>query len=757
MSIHSRRILMGCTAVAALLVTDMVQMAQAAVDELVVTSQRRAQSITDVPIAVTAFDANMIQKMGINEAKDYLAMTPNVSFSESGQAGNRSVSINIRGVGNVDLGEVTSANSIGYYLDELSVGNTANGVVNPQLYDMEGIEVLRGPQGTYFGRNAAGGALNIRTKLPTDEFEGSFEATYGSFDTWGFNSVLNVPFSEKVMSRFVLSYEEGDGVTENVNPTGSDPNYEHMHVRGALRAMPTDSLTVDLSVSYTDEDQGADDTVATGVLDLDTKSIFGDMFIPVDSGIGFYPSNDDKFDHDREEFNNSEFLIVNLRAQLDFDRFMVRSITGLVDTETERKFDQDNIFTDTVNRDNLYEGESISQEIRFQSTGDWGVDWIVGGLYAEDTIEQFNSITAGADGSFDHPNIVGPGPDGLLPPIPPGFRINENNRKFETESWAIFADLTWHATEQIDVIVGGRFSHDEVSVRQFDTVAFEGAVPDVSGKVDFDNFTPRLVVSWDINDSTNIYASASAGYKAGGLDPDASGKEFDEEKLWSYEVGIKGDAADGRVRYSAAAFLVDWEDMQVQSNFLAVPGDISSAVESTLNAESAQNWGLEGELIAELTDNLTLQLGAGYIDSEFEDFKNAVLSGGAIVDVTGQRLPGAPEWTYNAALDYRRPLSNSDLEGFARAELFGRSESRSNIEAVAAPILGLPDFPYESPSFTVVNLRFGVETEQWGVDAFVENLFEEDYYTSSNDNFGISGMRVRPHPRVLGVRGRVNF
>lgn len=759
MSNRSRKILMSCTAVTALFTADALQTAHADVDEIIVQAQRRDQSITDVPIAVTAFDSESIQKMGISEAKDYLAMTPNVSFSESGQAGNRSVSISIRGVGNIDLGEVTSPNSIGYYLDELSVGNTANGVANPQLYDMEGIEVLRGPQGTYFGRNAAGGALNLRTKLPTEDGEGSAEITFGNFGTWGVNGMVNAPLSDKLLSRIVLSYEEGDGVTENVNPTGSDASYEHTHARLALRSMPSDTLTLDLSVSYTQEDQGADDSVGTGVLDLDTKSIFGLNRIPVDNNIGFYPNNDEKFDHDRKELNNSDFLVLNLRAQWDFDRYIIRSITGSVDSETERVFDQDNIFTDTVRRDNKYEGESVSQEIRIQSTGDWDVDWVVGGIYAEDTIEQFNSVTAGADSSFDHPNTDDPAQNGLLPPIPAGFRINENYREFETKSTALFADTTWHTSEQLDVTIGARYSRDEVSARFFNVVAFEEAQPDVSGSEDFTNFSPRIVLSYNVDDNTNVYASATAGYKSGGLDrlSNFTAKKFDEETLWSYEVGMKGKSADGRARFTLAAFMVQWDDMQVQSNFLAVPGDISSATESTLNAEGAENWGIEGELIAELSDNLILQFGAGYLDSEFDNFDNAVLSGNNVVDVSGERLPGAPEWTYNAALDYRQQLSWSDMEGYVRAELYGRSETRSNIEAVAAPVLGLPDFPYRSPGFTVVNLRFGVENEQWGVDAFAENLFEEDYFTSSNDNFGLSGMRVRPHPRILGVRGRVKF
>ena len=778
MSKTSRNLLMSCTAVAALLVVDAGQSVRAQLDEIVVTSQRREQSILDVPISVSAFDANMIEKSGISEAKDYLAMTPNVSFAESGEAGNRSISISIRGVANVSLGEVASANSIGYYLDELSVGNTANGVINPQLYDMERIEVLRGPQGTYFGRNAAGGALNITTKLPTDVMEGSIEGSYGSFDTWGLNGMINIPISEGFSARFVASYEESDGLVENINPNGA-PNsgYEYTHLRGAFRLAPTDNFTMDLSVSYTDEDEGADASVPTGVLDLDTKDIVGADYLSVDNGTGYYPANDDKFDHDAPEFNKSEFLLVNARAQLDFDRFMIRSITGLVDSEHSRAFDQDNIFTDTILRDNEYEGESFSQEVRFQSTGDWGVDWTVGAIYAQDEIQQLNTVFFGAVAGFDHPNIPGIGPDPVLGPgigfgLPPaGFRINFNERELNIDSWALFGEINWHINDQWDLILGGRYTNDEVTNHFFNISAFENPQEDILASEEFDNFSPRIVLSWDVTPETNLYASASAGYKAGGIDlvaevndPDTGdliqdpfAQPFEEEKLWSYEIGIKGTAADDRIRYNAAVFYTDWEVLQVQSNFLAIPGDISSGKELTQNADGATNWGIEAEVLAELAEGLTMNLGVGWLDSEFDSFPNARLPGGVVVDLGGQRLPSTPEWTWSTALDYRRPLGNADIDGFVRLEANGRSESRSNIEAIAAPLLGLPDFPYESPSFAVVNLRLGIDHDNWGLNGFVENLFEEEYYTSSNDNFGLSGMRVRPHPRVWGVRAKYRF
>ena len=726
-------------------------------DVIIVSAQRREQSAQEVPISITAFDADALERSSISEAKEYLAFSPNVTFSEDGEVGNRGVNISIRGVGDVDLGEVTVANSIGYYIDELNVGTVANGVINPQLHDMERIEVLRGPQGTYFGRNSTGGALNITTKKPNEEFYASLEGTYGSFDSWGLTSVVNVPLGERLFARVVAGYEESEGITINANPNGvPNSGFEYFHIRGAVRAEPTENLTLDLSVTYTDEDEGGDATVPSGVLDLDTQSIFGSTFVPVIT-TGVFPDNQRFFDRDADEFNRNEFLILNGRAQLDFDGFMIRSITGYIDSENGRFFDQDNIFSDTIIRENAYQGESFSQELRVQSTGDNRLDWTFGGLYANDQIDQFNSIRAGAEGSITHPNtgLV----TGLLPPIPAGFRINENERAFETKSWAFFGDLNYQLTDQLDVTIGGRYSRDKITNNFFNIVAFESAQPDAGGSDSFNDFSPRFALSYDWNDQVTTYATVSKGYKAGGLDrlvgpSGASVQPFLPEDLWNYEAGVKGVFADGRVRANAAVFYIDWSDLQIQTNFLAVPGDISSAVELTQNADSARNIGFEMDLQAELSEGFVFSGGFGYLDSEFGDFPVAILAGGNTVDLTDQRLPRTPKVTWNVAADYERPLTRG-FDGYIRAEVFGRSESRSDLEAVAQPILGLPEFPYAVPSFTVVNLRMGVRSENVSLSGYIENLFEEDYYTSTSENFGLAGIRIRPHPRVYGIRLKV--
>ncbi len=728
-------------------------------EEVIVTAQRREESLMEVPISITAFSAADIEKGNITEAKDYLALSPNVSFTESGEKGNRSIQISVRGISNIDLGESGAINAIGYYIDELNVGSTANGTINPQLYDMASIEVLRGPQGTYFGRNAMGGALNIQTNKPDENFYGEIGANLSRFNTWGVNGVVNAPLADNVFIRIVGAYENSDGVVKNVNPLGSpDSGYKNKHLRFAIRALPTDTLTLDFSATYTDEDEGFDAEVGSGVLDLDTQSIFGSGFTPIDDQLGFYPQNQRYVNHDAKEYNRNKFVILNGRVTYQGNGFSVHSITGYLKSDNGRFFDQDNISVDAIVRENDYEGKSFSQELRLQSDNDGPLSWTIGGIYSKDKIDQFNSIRAGSQGYYVDPvtgEVIG-----LLPPIPAGFRINENYVYSEVESYAFFADATYAATDQFFITLGGRYTHDKNSLSLVDVVAFEGAVPDLSGDSSFHDFSPRLVFRYLINDQVSTYASVSKGYKAGGINLNGNFvdpvRPFDPEKLWNYELGLKASAADGRVNFRAAVFYVDWKDVQSQSNFLADPNDISSATTLTLNASSATNKGAEFDIQALLSDNLQVSFGAGYLKSKFGKFPDAILAGANVVDLTGLRLPKTPEWTLNGTAEYTHALTDT-FNGFIRTEWVYHSKSFSDLEAVASEQLNLPKFPYSVPDFNVVNLRLGIENDNLTLTGYVENLFGEDYYTATQDNFGLGGMRLRPHPRIWGVKVMYRF
>ena len=372
----------------------------AVLEEIVVTAQRRAQNVQDVPIAVTAFTGAELEKSNITGAVDYLARTPNVSFTEDGQSGSRGLGVAVRGVNNLVSGENAFINSIGIYLDEFSVASVPNQVANPFLPDMERVEVLRGPQGTLFGRNSLGGALNLTTRAPTDEVEGSIRIGGEGYDNAGemFNiaGTLNLPVSDTFAVRGTLLYEDSSGLVENINPSGeNDSGHEYMMARLRARWDLSDATTLDVTWIYSDEEQGTDENVPSGVLDLDTVDTLG-ITSAIDPGTGFWPDNRNELSHDLDEHNEleSNVLVVKLTHAIN-DQLTLKWVTGLVDAEQERLFDNDLIGgVDVLSRDNLYEGQSWSTEFRLEGVNE-NVSWVAGILYAEGrsgTTEQCGGI-----------------------------------------------------------------------------------------------------------------------------------------------------------------------------------------------------------------------------------------------------------------------------------------------------------------------------------------------------------------------------
>ena len=725
----------------------------AVLEEIIVTAQRREESLQNIPFSVTTFNAEALERLDITEAKDFLSTTPNVGFTEDGQAGSRSISVSIRGVSSIALDSIAAPQSIGYYVDDLNVGTTATGNINPQLQDMERIEVLRGPQGTYFGRNALGGAINIATKKPDDSHYSEIAISGGSFSTLGIEGIVNIPISDAFMLRGVAAYEQSDTEVRNVNPN-SDNDTEFKMFRIAARWIPNDDLTVDFSINYTDENEGGDIAVPSGITDLDTQSIFGPDVV-FDDLLGFYPQNDDQVNHNTPEVNDNDSTILNLRIQKDFNSVKLSSITGYIDSAARRVFDQDNLSSDTINRFNKAEAESFSQEIRLSSNTDGRVAWTAGLYYAEDDILRFNSVQAGSDGAYVHP-VTGVS-TGLLPPIPAGFRINENNLKFETKSFAVFGEVTWSLIDTLAITFGGRYTEDDVSNAAFGVVGFEAPIADTNASRKFSDFSPKVSVRFTPNDNNAVYATYSEGYKSGGMDSNAGiSTDFDEERLRSLEIGFKSTLAGGRVRLSGAIFKLDWKDLQVQTNFLADPNDISSAISRTLNAAEADSNGAELEALALLANKLTLGLNVGYLKGSYGSFSNVNLPGGNTADLTGLGLPKAPKWTLGTSLDYKIPFAN-EREAYVRFELNHRSAMKGDLEGVAAAQLGLPDFPYNIPSHTVVNFRAGISNPKWRLNFYVENLFDKQYYTGTSDNFGLAGIRLRPHPLTASVKAAYIF
>ena len=787
-------------------------------EEVVVTAQRREQNLQEVPISVTAFSGATLERRNIKSAIDYLAITPGVSFTEDGQTGSRGIGIGIRGINSMVTGENAFVNSIGIYLDEFSVASVPNNVANPNLADMERVEILRGPQGTFFGRNAVGGALNLTSNKPTDDFEAQVivggESYEDAGDMYNITGILNIPVSDDFRMRGMLYYEDSDGYVENVcasganatacpgsvengfTPNGADDSgHESINARLHLDWDLSEDTNILLSIHYTDDDQDTDENVPSGVLDLD--SIDGlELTTAIDGGPGFWPNNQNKLSHDLSEQSKNEATVVVLNITHQWsDSIVIKSITGIIDASLDRTFDNDLVGgQDALIRTNSYDGDSWSTELRMEMTED-RYDFVGGFMYASDEQKQDNNVAVSTQPTATINGV------GVLPPFPVGLGLALNSKKWELESWAVFADFTWHYSDKLDLIVGARYTDDEVKLSRQDfgigpTCCFPGspgfpggpgfdffqsfensARPPASGKETFDDIAPRFVARYQATDDINIYGTISKGYKAGGIslgnNTNAPGQPafaipFNEETLWNYEVGVKSELWDNRVRLNAALYYLEWEDLQMESFRFLTPGDLSSNFEQTINIDDAEAWGGEIELLAALTDRLTITSGIGYIDTEITSNTTAEITGGFNVDLKGLELPKAPEWTYNASAEYRFPIGNN--EAWVQLEYIHRDGQFADIEALTyqqtdgpSPNAGRSrdsiathgDFPFKTPDYDVWNLRAGFNMEQWSFTAYVQNLDEEEYYTGTQENFGSSGFRLRPHPRTIG--GNISY
>ncbi len=766
----------------------------AVLEEVVVTAQRRQQNVQDVPIAVTAFSGDDLVKSNITGATQYLARTPNVSFTEDGQSGSRGLGVAIRGVNNLVSGENAFVNSVGIYLDEFSVASVPNQVANPFLPDMERVEVLRGPQGTLYGRNSLGGALNLTTKAPTDELEGNIRVGAENYDDAGemFNitGTINMPLSDTLAVRATVMHEDSSGLVDNINPGAEDDSgHEYTMARVRARWDLSDATSVNMTWIHSDEDQGTDENVPSGVLDLDTVDTLG-ITSAIDPGTGFWPHNRNELSHDLHEHNKLEtdVFIVNI-AHAFSDTLTLKWITGFIDAEQNRLFDNDLIGgVDALKRTNTYEGESWSTELRLEGNTDT-ISWVAGVLYAEDDQEQDNAVAVSTDPTATIDGI------GFLPPFPEGLGLALNHKNFEVESIAVFGDLTWSPNESWDVVLGGRYTSDDVTneVQGYGiapvnppapppSAGFFGSFqnfprPLASADESFTDFSPRVGVRFHMNDNVNLYATVSKGYKAGGSsvgnNTNTPGSDpfivpFDEETLWNYEVGFKSEFADRRVRLNGAAFFLDWSDLQMEAFRFLTPGDLSSNFEQSINIDDAEAVGLELELLALVSENFTVGATIGILDTEITSDSTAEITGGFVVDLKGKEIPKAPEFTLSAFGEYAWRMDGG-AEAWLRVEFIHRDGQYSDVEGLTnkqtrgpSPNQGLvramsSEFPYRSPDYDLWNIRGGVDFDQWSVTAFVENATDEEYYTGTQENFGASGIRLRPHPMVMGASVNYRF
>ncbi len=667
-----------------------------ALEEVVVTARKREESLQDIPMAITAFNAADIESAGIRNVADVADLTP--GFNMAPLFGGDAATPVIRGL-STTIGEP----NVGFFVDGVYSGSrlTMNRLLGNFI---ERIEVAKGPQSALYGRNTFGGAINYVTRQPGTEFEGEIEATFGTDGKQEFRATVGGPIGDTPFGyRVGVLSDEFDGYFKN-ELNGSD--LDSRDTKGVLGALSWsgDSVFANFNLMYNEVDNG---DLALRI--IDNNSVFVSAFgLPPGFQIykGTLPSFDKGYAVTPGGLERDQ-LFGSFKLDWDMDWATLTSITGYNDFSHDRKSDDDYSareihFTTTSN-----DVTELSQEFRLTGNTEGNIQWMVG-LYYYDLDDQ-NDVSSIYDPLFSGTGIP---------------QLSSKNTKTDqtTEDLAVFGSLDWFITDTLTLGISGRYGQEKKDVDVVDTNLTSGAVGTFVADDDWTSFQPRVSLDWQFTDHHMAYASYAMAEKSGGFNVvTISGSILPEERFYdpetsdNYEIGIKSDFADGRVRTSLAAYYISWEDQIVRA--IGATGAILNT-----NVGATTSKGLEFELEAQLTEHLDLRMGGAYNDASYDDYFFAILEPlGMNPVLDGQALQYAPEWTGNISLGYNLPVFGN-WNWISRWDA-NYTDEQSAVQTGDAVI----------DSVTKMNLRTGLSNGSWSVTAWVYNLTDEQY--SSNALF----------------------
>jgi iron complex outermembrane receptor protein len=601
-----------------------------ALEEVVVTAQKRAQSAQDVPISITALSGEFIEERGIATAQDLEKFTPGLRIPQQDAA---KTFIRIRGVGSRKF-DIGAAGSVGVFVDEVYLPRFSGADIG--FLDIERIEVLRGPQGTLFGRNTAAGAISSSTRRPSHETEGFVEAGVGNEDSYLVRGAVSGSATDNLAMRVSAGHEQRGGFQENtVTGNSDDSSNTTARVQALLDA--TDTLTAQAFVQFNNRQQDAllQKNIALGT---DDGEVFPLLIAPgvqaFDNGdFRDYPITDDgDFDYDT--------WVSYLRLEKQFEQFDLVSLTSYLDGDgaTMNDFDSAEVNVGRTVFDEDY--DTFSQEIRLV-----GEQWLFGAYYyRDDAVSETNFFWL----------------EDSLPALLSGDDILDGGPlDLETTSWALFGEYRFDFSERLALTLGGRYSVDEIDFTFDVKTSAPGLIPTLENFVysddeDWNSFDPKISLTFAATDDLMAYFTYSEGYKAGGVqfttpNVEIASQIFDPEELDSYEIGVKSELLNRTLRLNASLFYYDYQDLQVQRVDTTLSGGLPVAF--TSNAGESEISGLEFDLLWAPLDSLTLRFAYAYLDTEYKEF---IGPGGE--DFSGNPLPVSPENTVMGSLDYAVPL-----------------------------------------------------------------------------------------------------
>lgn len=686
--------------------------------EIVVTAQKRAENIQDVPAAITAMSGAALQDRGITSPTELQFLVPSM------QAGTLvgQTAFTIRGVGLNQGSPGVAVHVDGVYQPRPSMGNLTQA-------DIERVEVLRGPQGTLYGRNANGGAINFVTQSPTSQLEGYVQGSYASYDETRLQGVVNVPFGERVRSRLLIDrWDRADGFVKNVVAGGQDVDKgETLSARLRVRADLTDDLTLDLGATAL---HGEGPTSYFTLYEAPAAFAVANNPYLATATVPLKPrrlASNDPVGAERD------YGLISGTVTWNLGDFQLKSISAYQRLADHELRDDDSIDISAFPAEYFARSRTVTQEVNL--SGEVGpVNAVLGAFYMRDSAYTMLH--------YDFPL-------GIFP-LPAGSSLTHNAFQTLTKSKAVFADATWSLSERARIVGGVRFSEDKISqtyqglLAFGPTPAFESC-PLQTNEATYKSTTPRVGAQFDLSDDSNLYATWSKGFKSGGWNTYACANPFSPEKLTSYEFGWKNRLLDNRLILNVSAFYYDYTDLQLSQ--------VVGLVRLIRNAAAAEVKGFELESVWRPDEHWTVNANASLLDAKFTEFRNtdSLAPQLGVQDVSGNRLANAPKLSTNIGVAYRTdPLSFG-----------GRLTARTDVSYRSKVYFREFNNPKDTQDgYAVVNaaLIWDSPDETYRVRLFATNLFGEDYIVQmdSSDNFG-SRFVSWGSPRQVGVELRANF
>ncbi len=698
--------------------------ANLAIEEIVVTSRRREEAMQSVPVAVTALDEKALDALFPRNVGDLSGVAPNFIVGSHGSFPS-SAHFTIRGLTSMDI-ERSFDPSVGVAVDGFFVPTNATQMID--LFDVERVEVLRGPQGTLFGRNTIGGLVNVIRKSPSHERSGDIEGTFGKFGRGDIRAAFNTSIVEDVLAaRFAVASQNFDGYVFNEFDDRRRGGSDIVSARAAFLYTPTQQLTVNVNYDYFRSN--SDSGISLNLSDPDGGFLLCQFTecggIPDD----LYRTNENV--PNRHDEQSDTFMV---DVAWDFDQWTLSSLTGYRQHEEDINIDFDGSSLDWYHSLRNQEEKTFSQEFRAVTDFQGPLNFVAGLYWFQTRYD------------LDMDNVFIFFPDGS------GQRTGHRSR-----SVAAYVQGDYSLTETLRLTLGARYTWEEKELRYHEPFQPDGLVPPVRVedlKEDWSEFTPRLGLDWQLSDEILVYASYAAGFKSGGWNGRAgtiasASEAYDPETVDTLEIGLKSDLFDRRMRLNLAAFQSSYKDLQLDINKPLIVDGSANSETVVDNVAKATIRGAELETRLRATEALTLNVTFGWLDASYDRFLADVNADGTVTDNSGLKFRRSPKFQYSIGANYMLDLGRNG--GLSLDALYRWRDSTFltvlNDDVGRQSSVGLVDLSatWFSPS------------DRYEVSAFVKNATQENYIDYAFVAAGLFQFGSPNAPRTWGVRGRLRF